>query len=248
MTWTDHGHPLAALVAALLGAVLGLGVPRLIAALPEPEPEEPADPEDRAGLPLPPPKEPYAEIANLPGMTWRAALSSAVVAAVLGASVGWTGALVYLVPLAPIGVALAVIDWRTTLLPTRIVAPSYGLVIAGVLVAGLIDGDHRSVIRALAGWAVLGGFFGLFWLVFPRGMGYGDVRLSGVLGFALGYLGWQTFIIGTYAVFIIGGLGGALLSVLRIVDRKRFPFGPFMLVGAVVGVAIGPGLAAHFGY
>lgn len=248
MTWTDHGHPWAALVAALLGAVLGLAVPRLIAALPEPEPEEPADPEDRAGLPPPPPKELYAEIAALPGMTWRAALASAVVAAVLGASVGWTGALVFLVPLAPIGVALAVIDWRTTLLPTRIVAPSYGLVVAGVLVAGLIDGDHRSVIRAAAGWAILGGFFGLFWLIFPRGMGYGDVRLSGVLGFALGYLGWQTFIIGTYAVFIIGGLGGALLSVLRIVDRKRFPFGPFMLVAAVLAVALGPWVSDRFGY
>ncbi|MCW2856092.1 MAG: peptidase prepilin type [Marmoricola sp.] len=254
MTWTDHGHPLGALVALVLGAVLGLLVPRLIAALPEPdaepEPEQvPAAADDgRATLPPPPPKESYAAMAALPGLAWRCAVASGLVAAVLGASVGWTGALVFLVPLAPIGVALALVDWRTTLLPTRIVAPSYGLVVAGIVIAGLIDSDHRSVVRAVAGWAILGGLFGLFWLVFPRGMGYGDVRLSGVLGFALGYLGWSTFIIGVYAVFIIGGLGGALLSLLRIVDRKRFPFGPFMLIGSVVGVALGPAIAGHLGY
>jgi leader peptidase (prepilin peptidase)/N-methyltransferase len=250
VTWTDHGHPLAAVVALLLGAGLGLFIPRVIAALPEPEPEpEPTLAEaQRPGLPAAPPKESYATIAALPGLGWRSVVVSGGVAAVLGASVGWTGALVFLVPLVPVGVALAIIDWRTTLLPTRIVAPSYGLVIAGVVVAGLIDADHRSVIRALAGWAILGGFFGLFWLVFPRGMGYGDVRLSGVLGFALGYLGWSTFIIGVYAIFIIGGLGGALLSIVRIVNRKRFPFGPFMLFGTAVGVAFGPAIAGHLGY
>ena len=47
--------------------------------------------------------------------------------AAFGAALGWTGALVYLVPLVPIGVALMVIDWRTTLLPTRVIHPTYVL-------------------------------------------------------------------------------------------------------------------------
>ena len=55
-------------------------------------------------------------------------------------------------------------------------------------------------------------------------------------------------IIGIEAAFLIGGLGGALLSGLRIVDRKRFPFGPFMLVAALVAVAVGPWVAGRFGY
>ena len=43
-------------------------------------------------------------------------------------------------------------------------------------------------------------------------------------------------------------VGGALLSVLRIVNRKRFPFGPFMLVAAVLAVAFGPWLTDQLGY
>ena len=49
-----------------------------------------------------------------------------------------------------------------------------------------------------------------------------------------------------YAGFLLGGIGGLLLSVLRIVDRKAYPFGPFMLVGALVGVVAGPGVAAWY--
>ena len=41
-------------------------------------------------------------------------------------------------------------------------------------------------------------------------------------------------------------MGGLLLSLLRIVDRKAYPFGPFMLVGAVVGVLAGPYVAAWY--
>ncbi len=73
----------------------------------------------------------------------------------------------------------------------------------------------------------------MLWFVYPRGMGYGDVRLSGVLGIALGLprLGAQ-LVLGIYAGFLLGGVGGLLLSLLRLVDRKAYPFGPFMLAGA----------------
>jgi leader peptidase (prepilin peptidase)/N-methyltransferase len=78
-------------------------------------------------------------------------------------------------------------------------------------------------------------------------MGYGDVRLSGVLGIALGYVGWSELLTGVYAGFLLGGVGGLLLSLLRLVDRKAYPFGPFMLVGAVVGVVAGPYVGALYG-
>ena len=42
-----------------------------------------------------------------------------------------------------------------------------------------------------------------------------------------------------YAGFLLGGVLGGLLSVLRIVERKGFPFGPFMLLGALVGLLWG---------
>jgi leader peptidase (prepilin peptidase)/N-methyltransferase len=159
---------------------------------------------------------------------------------------GWDPALIVWAYLVPVGVALAVVDWRTRLLPTKVIAPSYAVVVLLTLVAALVSGDWDSLIRAGWGWLVAGVTFFVLWFVYPRGMGYGDVRLSGLLGIALGYLGWGELLTGIYAGFLIGGVGGLLLSLLRIVDRKAYPFGPFMLVGAVVGVLAGPYVAAWY--
>ncbi|HEX7716854.1 MAG TPA: A24 family peptidase [Marmoricola sp.] len=258
MTWLDAGHPAAALFGLVVAAVLGWWCPALIARIPEPEPEPEPGPEpettpeavagERPGLPPAPPKEPYAAIAALPGLAWKTALASGVTGAVLAASVGWAWALLVLLPLAPIGVALALVDWRTTLLPTRVIAPTYAFTIGAVLVAAFADHDRDALVHAAIGWAVMGGIFFVLWFIYPRGLGYGDVRLSGVLGIALGYLGWGELATGIYGAFLIGGVGGALLSLLRIVNRKRFPFGPFMLVAAVVAVACGSWVTDRLGY
>ncbi|MGH3445598.1 MAG: prepilin peptidase, partial [Nocardioidaceae bacterium] len=194
----------------------------------------------------PAPKEPYAEIARSPGLRWKAALATLVAAGLCASRVGLVPELALVLYLAPVGVALAVVDWRTRLLPTRVIAPSYVVVIAIVLVAGLVSHSHGDLLRAGYGWLVAGGTFFVLWLVYPKGMGYGDVRLAGVLGIALGYLGWAELLTGVYAGFLLGGVGGLLLSVLRLVDRKAYPFGPFMLVGAVVGVLVGPWVAAFY--
>ncbi len=268
-TWT----PLAGLVMAVLGAVLGWFVPALIGRIPEPEPEpgppfrevggasddQPSVPEVPAGerraaasgpAPAPAveeePKERYDAIAAIPGLGRRSALASAVVGGLVGAVVGWDPILLVWAYLVPVGVALAVVDWRTRLLPTKVIAPSYPVLVVLTLLAAGLTGDWDSLVRAGWGWLVAGGTFFVLWFIYPRGMGYGDVRLSGLLGIALGYLGWGELITGVYAGFLLGGVGGLLLSLLRIVDRRSYPFGPFMLVGAVLGVLLGPGVAAWY--
>ena len=80
-----------------------------------------------------------------------------MVGGIFGLVLGWTGALVYLVPLVPIGVVLLVIDWRTTLLPTRIIHPTYVLLAVLVPLAALLDRDLDSLYRAGIGWLVIGG-------------------------------------------------------------------------------------------
>jgi leader peptidase (prepilin peptidase)/N-methyltransferase len=161
--------------------------------------------------------------------------------------VGWTPALTFLLYLAVVGVALAVVDWHTRLLPTKVIAPSYFAVAALAAGSAWVEQDLGALITAGLGWLVAGGSFFVLWFIYPRGMGYGDVRLSGVLGIALGYLGWAELLTGIYAGFVVGGLGGLLLSLLRVVDRKAYPFGPFMLIGAVLGVLLGPAVAAWYG-
>jgi leader peptidase (prepilin peptidase)/N-methyltransferase len=244
-------HLDAAMGCALYGLLVGQLVPALIARVPEPAPEEPSEEDvspldDETAEPPPMPEDPkelYADMARIRGLRWKAALATSVVAGLLGAAVGWSPALTFLLYLAPVGVALAVIDWRTRLLPTKVIAPSYLVVAVLAAVAAWVEGDRDALVTAGLGWLVAGGTFFLMWFIYPRGMGYGDVRLSGVLGIALGYLGWSELLVGVYAGFILGGFGGLLLSALRLVDRKAYPFGPFMLVGAVVGVLLGPYVA-----
>jgi leader peptidase (prepilin peptidase) / N-methyltransferase len=225
---------LPALVAAMLCGAAGLGVPALIARIPEPD--EPA--ED---------KEAYAAIAARPGLTWKAAVASLVAGGLIGGELGWAWPLVYLLPLVPVGVALAVVDWRTLLLPTKVIRPAYLLVVAGVVVCWIATRDTDDLVRAGWGFLVAFGLFWVMWRIYSRGMGYGDVRLSGVLGIALGQLGWGELIVGVYSGFLLGGILGTLLSLSKIVDRKGYPFGPFMLVGALVGILWGdPVLSALF--
>ena len=244
-----------------IGFVTGLGVPGLVRRIPEPvtadqeideadatTPEDLSEPVESVVDPdtvAEEPKELYVSIAGLPGLAWKSAVASGVVGALLGGVVGWEWDLLVLMYLVPVGVALAVVDWRTRLLPTRVIAPSYVVVIVLAVLAAAL-GDWSDLARAGWGWAIAGGTFLLMWIIYPRGMGYGDVRLSGVLGIALGFVGWGALLVGVYAGFLLGGIGGTALTLLRIVDRRAYPFGPFMLLGALVGVLWGGEVADFY--
>ena len=245
---------LAVVVATVLAGLGGLFVPTLIERIPPYVPlddvEQPtpaaseAEVENSADeapvptpVPAPPePPEPYADIAQLPGLRWKSAIVAAAAGAIVGASLGWTWALVLWVPLVPVSVALAVVDWRTRLLPTAVLRPTYAVLVVLVLVGWAVTGDSDAVVRAALGWLVAGGLYAVLWFIYPRGLGFGDVRLAGALGIALGWVGWGPLLVGVYAGFLLGGVLGGLLSVLKIVERKGFPFGPFMLLGALIGL------------
>ena len=65
-------------------------------------------------------------------------------------------------------------------------------------------------------------------------MGFGDVKLAGVLGLYLGWLGWAEVVDGGFLGFLFGGVVGVALMVVRRAGRKsQIPFGPFMLAGRV---------------
>ena len=216
---------LAAGLGALVAAVAGAFVPDLVARLPEPE--EPA--EDKV---------PYAELAARPGLAWRTALASGVAGGVDGWSVGAGMVLLPLLYLCPIGVALAYVDWRTRLLPTRLIAPSYLVIALLAALAALVEKDLDILLRAGLAWLGAGLFFWMLWRFTP-GMGYGDVRLAGLLGMALGVVGWTEVLVGLYAGFLVGVVAWVPMRLLRITTDRHFPFGPFMLVGAVLGVVWG---------
>lgn len=121
--------------------------------------------------------------------------------------------------------------------------PSYAVGLALLGLAALVDRNPDAFGRAVIGMAALFAFYFLLALAYPAGMGFGDVKLSGVLGY-LGYLGVGELLVGAFAGFLLGGLAGAALVVLRRAGRKTaIPFGPFMLAGALVGILAGHPLA-----
>lgn len=153
------------------------------------------------------------------------------------------GAALFLVAylyLAAVSVALALIDLDHHLLPNSIVLPSYlvGIVLLGA--AGVLTGQYTALLSSVIGAAALFGFYFLLALVYPRGMGMGDVKLAGVLGLFLGFLGWQSIVIGAFAAFFLGGVFSIGLVLLRRASgRTAIPFGPWMLLGAWSGIFIG---------
>lgn len=163
----------------------------------------------------------------------------ALTAAFTGPS--WTlPALLYL---AAVAVALTLIDLDVHRLPDAIVLPSYVVGAALLLLADLApDGrlDTDAAVRALVGAAALAGFYFLLLAVYPRGMGFGDVKLAGVLGLYLGWFGWGTLVVGAFGAFLIGGVFSAVLLASRRAGRKSgIPFGPWMFAGAIVGIVAG---------
>src|SRR5690554_2496055 len=142
--------------------------------------------------------------------------------------------------LAFISIALTLMDLDTHKLPNKIVLPAY--IVGGVLLtaASLLAADYDSLIRAAIGMAAMFTAYFLMALVYPGGMGFGDVKLAGALGLFLAWLGWGQLLVGAFATFVLGGVFSIILLALRRVGRKSgIPFGPWMLMGAWVGILLG---------
>jgi leader peptidase (prepilin peptidase) / N-methyltransferase len=190
-------------------------------------------------------KTPYAELAGRRGALWCAVLAAAA-AGLLTWRIGWSAGLAAWLVLAVAGAVLGYIDVRTRYLPSAIIWPTYLLVAVLLAVAALVTGEWDMLGRAaVAGFATFVVFY-LLWWIYPAGVGFGDVRLSGLLGGALGWLGWSQVIIGVYGGFVLGAVLGVVLTLVKVFDRKAFAFGPFMLAGAVLGVLAGNNLAGVY--
>ena len=169
---------------------------------------------------------------------------TAVVFGVLTLAIGLEPELPAFLYLGAIGVALAMIDIDVKRLPNAIVLPSYPVAAALLTVAAALDGRWEDLLRAGLGMVALYAFYFLLALVYPAGMGFGDVKLAGLLGLYLGWLGWAEVVTGGFLGFLFGGVvGGGMVLVRRAARKSMLPFGPFMLAGALVAILWGGALA-----
>ncbi len=217
-------------IAAVAAALIGAAGPWVLRRIPEP-----TDPDAD--------KTTYAELSAVRGLLLGLAIAAAAMAGVVAWRIDHPELLPAWVVIAGVGSWLIFIDWRTRLLPVVIVAPTYVATFVLVGLGAALLRDAQVLLHALVANIVIYVIFRvLYWLggrFFGGAFGYGDVRLSGVLALGLGALGASEVIVGIYAGFILGAVLGLVLSKLRIVDPKGYAFGPFMVVGAVIGAAWG---------
>ena len=146
--------------------------------------------------------------------------------------------------LAAVGLALALIDLDVRRLPDALTLPSYPVVAVLLALGAALGSGSGDLVRALLGGLGMAAFYFTLFFAHPRGMGFGDVKLSGVLGMATAWSGWGAFGVGLFAGFLLGGLWGIALLVSGRGGRKSaVPFGPFMLAGTLLAVLAGQPLA-----
>ncbi|MGH9225093.1 MAG: prepilin peptidase [Acidimicrobiales bacterium] len=137
-------------------------------------------------------------------------------------------------------VAVTVIDLQLQIIPNRIVYPTIFAAVPLLAVAAAADGKWGALGRALVGASLAWLALFLIHLVSPGGMGFGDVRLSFVLGLFLGWLSYSHVFVGMFLGFTLGAVVGGGLVVFRIRARSdHVPFGPFLAAGAILGVLFG---------
>lgn len=170
---------------------------------------------------------------------WQAALTVAL-GALAFSSLGWHAALVPTVYLAMVTGELCRADFAEHRLPNRLVFPGYVLGLAGIAFQWAATGEVL-VVALVAGAAY---FAFLLVMNLAGGMGMGDVKLGGLLGVGLGLIGMSVAVVGPLLAFVFGGVAGAWMLLTKRTGkagpRASIPFGPFMLAGFWVAVALSP--------
>lgn len=213
--------------AAVAAGIIGACGPYVLARIPEPD--EPAD-----GKRL------YADLGATPRLGLWLGVAAAIAAGLVASRIYTTWLLPVWVVMAGVGAWLAFIDWHTRLLPFVIVYPFNFVVFLLVILAAAAEGDWSILKRGLIAGVVVYLVFRLMYSIYRQGLGYGDVRLSFALGLALGAIGPSEALWGLWLGFALGAVFSIVLSLFRIVDRKGFAFGPYLILGTLLGALWSP--------
>jgi leader peptidase (prepilin peptidase)/N-methyltransferase len=148
---------------------------------------------------------------------------------------GGSWAVVPFALLAVVAARLAWVDLRERRLPNAIVLPSGAASMVLLGLAAIGDGQPTRWLGAVAGAAALFALYLALALAAPTGMGMGDVKLAAVVGLYGGWLGLTGWFAAALAGFVLGGIV-AIVGLLR--GARDIPFGPWMLAGLYVALAL----------
>lgn len=174
-------------------------------------------------------------------------LATAVLFAATAAVIGGIWVLPAYLWFAALTFVLSLVDIDHKRLPNRILYP--GTVVGVVLLAAgaTADGDLSSLWRGLLGGVAYFAVLLLLALLARGGFGMGDVKLAFVLGLFAAFRSWETLGVAVFGAFVLGGLASILLLVLTKATRKdAIPFGPWLVLGSWLAIAVGDSVAAWY--
>jgi leader peptidase (prepilin peptidase)/N-methyltransferase len=167
---------------------------------------------------------PLVEVAN--AVLWVAA----------GLRFGTSWVLIPYLFLFSVLLAQSVIDLELYRLLDRITFPAVGVSLAMIAAVSLIEGEPRAVLGALIGGIAYFLFLFLPFIVYPRGMGFGDVKLALLMGLHLGWLHPILPLFAVLAASLLGSVAGVAIYVARRGKSREFPFGPWLALGCVLTI------------
>lgn len=182
------------------------------------------------------------EAGALPRHWWWPAVLLAGLWALLGWRVGdyagWAALPAFLY-FAWLTVGLIWIDADVHRLPDGLVLPSYPVLLVLLVVATAGLGLWSELVRGLACMAAIWGVFFVLHLASPASLGFGDVKLAGLIALLLGWIGVYQAVIAVMAGVIIGGLVALVMLVGRRVGlASHVAYGPPLMAGAFVGMLV----------
>ena len=177
----------------------------------------------------------------------------AVAFAAVAARVGLEWSLPGFLLFAWVLIVVSIIDIQTRKIPNRLIYPLTPALLVLMVGAAFLSGEPAWAVQAVLGG--VGGFLALLVLalISPKGMGMGDVKLAGFIGIALGYINYGHVVLGLFAGFVVGAVGGVLLIALKArgdgpLRKQKIPFGPYLAAGALIALFVGqPLIDAYVG-
>jgi leader peptidase (prepilin peptidase) / N-methyltransferase len=172
----------------------------------------------------------------------RTVIMTALLAAVLAGAVGLTGlrpATLALGWAAGAAVVLGAVDLASHRLPDRVTFPAYAVCGAALLADAAVLGSWGALLRALVAAAAAFALSAAAAAIAPEGLGFGDVKLLGLLGLVLGWAGWGVLLAGIFLGLLTGAIGSLVLVAAGQAGwRTALPFAPPLLVGAVLTLGL----------
>jgi leader peptidase (prepilin peptidase)/N-methyltransferase len=183
----------------------------------------------------------WRDPAALPSIA-RVRATRLLLAAALWATVSLTGArpaTVGLVWVAAAGLVIAGVDLLCHRIPDRVTYPALAVCSAAFLVDAIVLDTWAGLVRAVAAGAVTFGVAALARASAPAALGFGDVKLLGLVALVLGWFSWEALLAGLFLGLLTGALVSvALMAARRAGWRTALPFGPPLLVGAALALAL----------